>query len=749
MGYEKLRKELSHYYLDIVDEKADNFCIECENVINSLYKENMSVFEEKVLQYKTITEMMEPVVFLNSPFYFETGTMCAECDGARDWRKGHSHPGGWVFRKNSHKFVDQNPELWELKKAQASERFYLICGPYNDVSQHFTFNYRPVFEMGLKGIYQKAKDGLKDAKTKKEQDYLNATCEGLLCLKKISEKFADKANEILVSSPDSEIKKNMEMIVNSAKCVPWEKPESFYEALNTYAFLRKTIGALEGVGFNTFGRVDLDLYPFYEKDIKNGTLTKDEAYDLIVKFLLGFDLVYDHDMKMELYSDHEMENTYTLGGCDIKGNPVWNDLTKMFLTATREEKIIFPKIKCRFSKNSPKEYLDEINKSIIAGTSTILYQNDDACIPSLVRSGKTLEESREYIVSGCWDMVVLGKEKEDQGAYVNLLKPFEYSIHNLTEKMKKVGMTFKPLDNAKNFEEVYNITMENIDVLLKERARITREGGSIWDSVDVLPLFSSTLDNCIESKKDYTSGGAKYKDDSYLCFGLPNIVDSLLAIKTLCFDEKKYTLKEYLNAVRANYEGYEDLRQAALKCHGWGDGNSDSNLLAKKFNDDIYKALDKLTGTYGGKVKLGYLTYTEIRWWGEQTLATPDGRKNGDYFAQGLTPSRLKKIPAVTSVINSLSVLDKTTLAGNSVVNIILPAGKTTLDICEAFLRASADTALQSLQLNCTSKEQLLDAQKHPENYQDLIVRVTGFSARFTALSPEWQNEVLTRNFYE
>ena len=145
---------------------------------------------------------------------------------------------------------------------------------------------------------------------------------------------------------------------------------------------------------------------------------------------------------------------------------------------------------------------------------------------------------------------------------------------------------------------------------------------------------------------------------------------------------------------------------------------------------------------------MGHLTYTEIRWWGEKTLAFPDGRRNGEYFAQGLTPSRLKKIPCVNDVVHSLARLDPLTMASNSVVNIILP-NNTPLDICEAFLRVAAGTAMQSLQLNCTSKEELLDAQKHPEKYPNLIVRVTGFSAKFTSLSKEWQDEVISRNFYE
>ncbi len=749
MTHLNLRDELRDFYANKVDDMCEEFCVKCLEVLDSMEKEDMTPYERKTLQYQVISDRFDPIIFKNSPFYYETGTISAHCDGARDFRNNKRHAGGWTFWKNWRKFIEQDEKLWELKKAQTEELMYLVCGPYNDVSQHFTFYYPTVIETGLKGVFEKAQNALSDAKEKEEREFLTSMCEGLLSLKRMSEKFALKAKKLAENETDSAVRKNYERIYKSAIRTPWEKPETFYEVLNTYAFLRKTMGALEGVGFNTFGRVDVDLYPFYKKEIEEGSLTQDEAYNLICKFLITWDMHYDHDMKMVGYADHEFENTYVLGGCDEDGNEVYNEVTKMFLQATREEEIIYPKIKCRFSKNSPKEYLDEINKSVINGTTTVIHQNDDATIPALVKGGRTLEEARNYIVSGCWDIKSYGVEKADAGTYVNLLKPFEFAIHKLYDKMEKVNMQFEVFDSAQSFEEFYKIMCDNCMVLFKERLRVTTLGGNIHNKVDVLPLFSSTLKNCIENKKDFTAGGAKYRDDIFMCFGFPNIVDSLMSIKTLCFDEKKYSLKEMLNAVRNNWEGYENIRLDAIKCSGWGDGKNESCTLAKRFNDDLYKMLSSLKGTYGGKVHLSHLTYTEIRFWGEKTLATPDGRKNGEYFSQGLTPSRLKKIPSVTDVVNSLSCLDASQMSGNSVVNIILPAGKTTLDLCEAFLRAAATSSLQSLQLNCTSKEQLLDAQKHPEKYPSLIVRVTGFSAKFTSLSPEWQQEVLTRNFYE
>ena len=602
--------------------------------------------------------------------------------------------------------------------------------------------------MGLRGVYEMAEEGLKTAEDWEEKAFLQAVCQAMLAMKRMSEKFSEKAKAMMETAPDEAGRENMRLIYETARRTPWEKPQNLYEALNALAFMRKAVGALEGIGPNTFGRIDYDLDPFYRKDIESGVLTKEAAYDLVCKFLLTWDLHFDHDFKMVGYSDHELENTYVLGGCDDEGKPFHNDLTLMFLRASREEDIIFPKITCRYGKDAAKEYLDEANIAVINGTSTLLFQNDEATIPAVQRVGRTLEEARDYLITGCWAVMGNGMEKTDDGYYLNMLKAFEYMLHNRTDKMEKVHLTFTPADGAETFDELYRRLCDNILVLMHERARVMQAGGTIWNKVDPLPIFSSTLHNCIENKKDYTAGGAKYRDSRYELVGFPNIVDSLLAIKELCFDTRKYTLDQMLYAIRHNWEGCEDMRLDAIRCHGWGDGSREAAEMGARFNHDLYEMACTQVGTYGGKITIGHLTYTEIRWWGLQTLATPDGRKDGDYIAQGLTPSRLKKIPSSTSVINNLAELDASEIGGNSVVNIILP-NKLTLDLCEAFLRAVSHSALQSLQLNCTSREQLLDAQKHPENYPTLIVRVCGFSAKFTSLSPEWQDEILTRNFYE
>ena len=748
MNEHNLRNELYSFYLNGDVQRSKSFAEKCFAIMDSRYNDGMSVTAQKLLQYDVITEEFCPVIFRYSPYFYETGVLTSLSDGARE-AKGHPfiQANGWAYTRNAHLFAEQDKDLWEHTRAQKTEQLYLICGPYNDVCQHFNYNCRPILEGGLKGIYQRAMSEIPKAKNVEEKEFLEAVCHGMLSLRRMAEKFSEKAKEMLESETDEECRHNLSLIEETAKRVPWEAPQTLYEALAALAFLRTAFGSLEGAGPNTFGRLDKDLIGFYRSDIEKGLITPEDAYRLICHFLIIWDCHYDHDMIMRGYADHELENTYTLGGCDDDGKPLYNEITQLFLRATRDKKIIFPKIKCRFSKESPKEYLDEINKSIVKGTSTVLLQNDEASIASLLRAGRPLDEARDYYVSGCWG-IVTKEEKYDHGSYLNLLKPFEYSIHNLTEKMEKTGLFVELLDGSESFEEIYQKTLRNCEKLIDAKLDVTRRGGNIFHKVDRFPIFSSTIVNCLEKHKDFTMGGAKYADDYQLIFGLPNIVDSLLAIKNLVYDSGKYTLDQVLNAVRSNWEGYETMHTEAKASHGWGDGSDESCSLANRFNNDLYEICSKKTGTYGGKVNIGHLTYTEIRWWGEKTLATPDGRKNGEYFSQGLTPSRLKKIPYVNDVIYSMSCLDKSTLAANSVVNIILP-GNISLDHCEAFLRAVSTTAVQSLQLNCTSKEELLDAQKHPEKYPDLIVRVTGFSAKFTSLSREWQDEVISRNFYE
>lgn len=337
-----LRKELYEYYLKNDVERSKAFAEKCFAIMAGRYTDGMSETQQKMLQYDVITEEFEPVIFKHSPYFYETGALTSLSDGARS-AKGHGfmQAGGWTYSKNMHLFIDQDAQLYDLRCKQAGESLYLICGPYNDTEQHFNLNTRPFLTKGLKGAYEMAQNELKNAQNDQENEFLNSVCHGMLALRKMAEKFSRKAEILSKNETDAEAISNLKLIASTAKRVPWEAPKTLYEALATLAFLRTAVGTLEGVGPNTFGRLDKDLIQFYLNDLKNGILTPAQAYEYICHFLLIWDCHYDHDMIMAGYADHELENTYTLGGCDDDGTPLQNEITKIFLRATREYKIIF------------------------------------------------------------------------------------------------------------------------------------------------------------------------------------------------------------------------------------------------------------------------------------------------------------------------------------------------------------------------------------------------------------------------
>ncbi|MBE6749590.1 MAG: hypothetical protein E7560_00305 [Ruminococcaceae bacterium] len=742
VDFTPLHLELKEFYGE-QDFKARDFNEFCSNELEKRVNDDMSSFTQKGIQYETIAELCPVALFKNSSFYYEIGTMSSLCNGHGENAstakvQGLVHPGGWVYRRNKHLFIDVDPVLYKKSRSE----FYEWSADYGDPRFHKAFNMEPALTKGLKGVYEDVKSRITDECTEKERDFLENMCKGLLAMKTISEKFSKRAKEMLKTATDEAEIKRLERIAEAAARTPWEVPQNFWEALNAVFFLDKVMGGLEGVAIETMGRLDCLLNPFYEKDIENGVITREKAYDLIAEFLLTWDAHHNHERNIGMITQEGA--TYTLGGCDKEGNPVFNEMTKMFLEATSEHKIINPKIMCRYSASSPKEYIDLLNHDVLRGTSTIQYQNDDAFIPALLKIGVELPDANNYHLLGCWEPAIENATNE-HCTYMYLLKIFERSIYNDSthEEIKIL-----PIEDAKSFEEVYDITIQNFRTVLEYKFNATYKGRAVWEQVDPLMLVSSAMSSCLDKKKDCTGGGAKYQIDDQIFAGVPNVVDSLLVIKELCFDKKVCTLKELLSAVKNNWEGAEDLRKQALGCSFWGDEKEVSGKMMGSLVHDLYEICDTLPCLYDGKVAVGFMLFLEVFREAKHLRATPDGRRNFEHFARGLTPSGLHQINSPTSLINSLKYVDSSEVAGNSAINLTLPFTPAHKDVFSAFVKTTADSAAEAVQINCVTKETLLDARKHPENYCDLVIRVCGYSARFVTLDERIQDDIISRNFY-
>jgi formate C-acetyltransferase len=751
MAIEKLRKELKEYYF------RHSFYKECsgfrENYHNPLWgpmdeyaatHPGLSAIALKTAQYEIIAENFQPVIFKNSPFYSEMGVKVAESNGTTPLSAGC-----WLFKRNAHRFRDMNPAEFDQYIHAGRQGVHLVYGPYVDYDHH-CFPFSNIVAKGLSGIYRQAEAELTRCVNPEETEFVECTLRSLLAVKKIAEKFAEAAELLLNDDSKDEIQERfLGMIAKTAREVPWRKPETFYEGLCTIWFLHEVCASIDGIGMYVLGRLDQMLGELYHCDITAGRLTPDDAYDLLARFMIYTDCKFDSSKSVEeSFNRQELGEVVILGGCDDEGREVCNNITFMVLKAHHELKMLYPKIHCRITRNSRQDFLDSINRDFIDGRNVISFLNDECLISAQVKAGKRLEDARRYVAGGCWEVMLEGLEHSaGANCYFNLAKIMDLSIHEHPE-LTEMGMICDKIDEAKSFEDVYRIVMGNAFRAIRQMCEIIGKNGSVWPQVNPSPFFSACLTDCLKNRRDYTAGGGRYNPHAVPLGSFANFIDSLLVIRSLCFECERFSLAELLKAVRADWDGYETLRARVLTMTYFGDNETASNALACRVLEDIYHHTRDLKNERGGPFQLGLYNYRDIIDWAKITLATPDGRRAGDFLTQGLTPSRLRRSSEITSAINSGASLDLSQCPANSVLTISLPLGGVNLQVLGYLERAFAVSGAGMLQMNCVDRDQLLDARVHPERYQDLIVRLYGYSARFVNLTPTMQEEFISRTLY-
>lgn len=730
MVYEKIRQELTDYYFEelpgLVEEHRENVFAEMDEF--AALHPDASSYALKAKLYDVIVEYAKPRIFENVPFGFEPGTLMPRCDGKYD--RGGEHANGWLIERNSHLYEDLDPAGYAAYRKLG--RYSIQCGVYADFL-HLGIPMKKVFRVGLSGILSELAAAREDCATPKEREFIVCAEAGVRALHKLALKLSEAAAA-----------KGMEELAQITARVPYEPPKTVWEGLHTLGFMRKALGTLEGYGFSSMGRPDALLAELYENDKKRG-IREEELLDLVSRFLLIWDCTNDRRVTFEDGFSYELENTITLGGCDEEGAPVFNGVTKLFLTARDQLRCMYPKIMLRFSEHSPEEYLRMISKPLTQGRSYSLYQNDDVTIPSLVACGTQLKDARGYVVGGCWDPLTPDYNNKFSGEYLSLIIPFTDLMKPDGGVLNELDIDHVPFSEAESFDELYNSYLGVIGQLLARKYTLQNNGSRIWDRVNPACALSALMETCIPMRKDVTAGGIKYSREStyYTCFA--EAVDSLYVIKRLCFEEKLLSVTELMDQCEQNWPD-EVLRQRAIALPCFGDGSEESSAFAARFFDDLCALADACPTAYGGKCRPGFNLYTEIVYVGEKTQALPNGRKAGDYLSQGITPSRLQKECSLYDLLDSYRYMDFKKTSGNASLTITLPAGKLDEEQMAAMFRVFAHSGLQAIQPNCVNKELLLAAKADPENHKDIIVRVTGFSAPFVCLGTKYQDEILARN---
>jgi len=697
-------------------------------------------------EYLQVRKHVQPFLFRMSPFYFELG-----CNGG--WtHNDRTVPGRHVNRLCNRFYREQNlipDSAFALQNARNALTLALCCGPFVD-DMHHVPPFRTILRKGFKGVRDDvaaalAKCPADDPAGRKE---LETALVGLDTIHAVQLAFAREAQARLAAGiADDAERRRFERIAESAARCPWEPPRTFYEGLNTLWFVREVLGYVDGTDQFSLGRPDCYFIDLYRADLAAGRLTREEARELVAKFLLTAELHHDGLRTLDSYNDHEMEIPMSLGGFDEQGTWVHNELTDLFLDAHLECGCVFPKLHARISASAPQAYLEKIGTMLMKGHAVFTLLNDDRFVKQFADEGYPVEDARAYIGVGCWNGMIDSVMDYSGGNYLSVMKILEMTVHRDPAAEKRAQLAIDPIDGAKTYEDVREILYRNVirftRHVLGEYARWGRANAKVFPH----PVYTMCLRGGVESRRDTTEGGIAAQPRIVTLGFLGNVVDCLSSIRQLCFVDKACTLEEFLAAVRSNWKGPrgEELRQLAMAAPSWGDNSPQTNgemaWWVKRVNADV----EGMRTEQGYPWKFAIYTYREFMYWGLRMKATPDGRRDGDRLAQGFSPSEYRCRSAATTVINAIGSFPHECLYASN-VNLTFDRSAMSAGTLAAILRVYAQKGAHMIQPNCNSVEELLDAQKHPENHQDLIVRVCGFSCRFIALSKRWQDEVIARH---
>ena len=701
--------------------------------------------------YLAIRRHVRPVIFRESPFYFELG-VCGGYAVRSDGKNGESaHPGRlaqilcWKFYREKGLVPD---EAFATKSERSRQHYSYICGPFVD-DVHDIPPFHAVLTEGFGGVRKRVAEAIAacpadDPLGRKE---LETALVGLDTLRAILDRFRAEAESRLAQATSGRERRWLRRIAESAARCPWEPPRTFFEGLNALLLCREVFPYVDGLSCYSIGRADAWLNDLYTREIAAGTLTREEAEDMIMRLLIQTDCHQDAFwLKIDGGVDSEMDASVCLGGCDAAGNPVWNDLTRMFLDGHQRANVVFPKLHVRYSSKSPRPYLEKIAKMVLDGHCVFAMFNDDTHIRQFVRAGHPIERARDYSGVGCWEAFVDTATNPDDVNYTSALKPLEAAIYHDAEANRRAGVRIEPLEGSSTFEELKVRVYRNYIRFVHAMFSSYFSYGRAFVRVSPRPLHSVFLDGCIRRRRDQYDGGCDHRPRILTIGFLPNVIDSLCAIEKVVFGDRFCTLDEFLAAVRANWKGERNaaIRAEVLKAPYWGDNSPESNGLMKWWIDSVASDVEGLRDGHD-RVYPAVFMYREFLLWGARTRATPDGRFDGDRLAQGFSPSEYRCKSGITDVFNAIGSLDHGKLVASN-ANLMFDGDGLTPELLAAVFSVCAEKGGHLLQPNSLDVETLLDAQKHPERHLDLMVKVCGFSARFISLSPRFQREVIERH---
>lgn len=675
---------------------------------------------------------------------------------------------------------------------------------YNGIG-HVTVDYPLVLKDGFRGIIAKAqaemdKLSFGDEDYASRKSFLGAVIESLEAAITYAKRYAALARDMAADCADTVRKSELEKIAENCDRVPEYGARSFYEACQSFWFVQMLLQTESSGHSISPGRFDQYMYPYFKADLDKGAITREfaqELMDCIWIKLNALNKVRDA-VSAEGFAGYSLFQNLICGGQDENGLDATNDLSFMCVTSSMHIMLPQPSLSARVWNGSPHEFLIKCALLTRTGVGLPAYYNDEVIIPSLLSRGLTMQDARDYNIIGCVEPQKAGKtDGWHDAAFFNMCRPLELVFSNGYDNGERIGLQTGDVAQMKTFDEFYNAYKEQMNYMISLLVNADNAIDCAHADRCPLPFLSSMVDDCIARGKSVQNGGAIYNFTGPQGFGIANMADSMYVIKKLVFEEGRFTLAELKEALEHNF-GKDDSADraknitigvvAAMREKGIDVSESDIAAIfsdvssrvsdgessryreikdmidaAPKFGNDVEevdtlardvaytytKPLETYKNPRGGHFQAGLYPVSANVPLGAQTGATPDGRYAHTPVADGVSPSAGKDVHGPTASANSVSHLDHYIASNGTLFNMKFhPSaleGTTGLESFVALIQAYFDRKGSHMQFNVVSRETLIDAQKHPENYQGLCVRVAGYSALFVTLSKSLQDDIINR----
>ncbi len=592
-----------------------------------------------------------------------------------------------------------------------------------------------------------------EALDKKNQlEAMSISCDAIMILGK---RYSEYAKELAESEENPQRKEELLEISEVCNNVPANAPKTFREALQMYWFVHLcVISELNPWDAFNPGRLDQHLNPFYEKELEEGTLTREKAEELVQCFWVKFN---NQPAPPKVGVTLKESGTYTdfaninVGGVKIDGLDGVNDVSYLLLDVIDEMRLLQPSSNVQVSKKSPQKFVKRACEISRKGWGQPSMFNADAVVQELVRAGKTIEDARCGGTSGCVEAGAFGKEAYILTGYFNLPKIFEITLNNGMDIMagKKLGIETGDVTTFESYEQVFDAFKKQLKHFIDIKVRGNRVIEKLYATLMPAPFLSIVTDDCISKGKDYNAGGARYNTSYIQGVGIGTITDCLTAIKYQVFDKKNVTMKELMESLKDNFEGHEDiLNLVKNKTPKYGNDDDYADGIMRTIFDAYYNEVNGRKNGRGGVHRIDMLPTTCHVYFGSVMGASANGRKAYVPVSEGISPEKGADINGPTAVVKSASKMDHLRTGGTLLNQKFDPSvvqGEEGLNNLASLVRSYFTLDGHHIQFNIVSRETLLEAQKNPDEYRDLIVRVAGYSDYFNNLDKVLQGEIIER----